>query len=332
MNLEIRINSPIFIIGVGRSGTTLLQSMLNAHRQISFPPETHFFRCYISNSIITKRFANKGLKSLKSIIVNDKNLLKLNLDLKEIINNLVDRNSFTLENFYKKLLSEYAKVKAKKIIGDKDPKNIENLRDIERFFPEASILHIIRDPRDVVLSRMEAEWSKNRNFLLHILAYREQLNMGRMEGKKLFKNRYYEVIYEDLIEKPEEELKKITKFLGIEYDNNMLNYSQRAEEIIIGEESEWKANCFKPVLSFNKNKWKSQLSKNKVCLIEKICREPFINLNYKESNYFNNISIFNKFIINLIAFPFPLLDFIYNVYHNLKDMFNEFYRRRIKKV
>ena len=153
-----------------------------------------------------------------------------------------------------------------------------------------------------------------------------------MEGKKLFKNRYYEVIYEDLIEKPEEELKKITKFLGIEYDENMLNYSQTAEEIIIGEEREWKANCFKPVLSFNKNKWKNKLSKNKVCLIEKICHEPFINLNYKESKYYNDINILSKFIINLIAFLFPLLDFIYNVYYNSKDIFNEFYRRKLKNT
>jgi len=75
----------IFIIGVGRSGTTLLQVMLNSHSKIAFLPETHFFRFYISNPKLRIYYLVKGYNWLKLKLLNDDNLLRLNLNLKEII-------------------------------------------------------------------------------------------------------------------------------------------------------------------------------------------------------------------------------------------------------
>ncbi|MFW6008409.1 MAG: sulfotransferase family protein, partial [archaeon] len=261
MYKSIKIDQPIFIIGVGRSGTTLLQSMLNAHSKIIFPPETHFFRNYIANPKVNKNLLNENLKWFKNKLFNDENLLKLDIDLENIFDLLMEQSNFSLINFYKRILMKYSENQNKTIIGDKDPKNIENLKEINKYFPQANILHIIRDPRDVLLSRMKAEWSKDRHYFLHIMAYREQLRFGRNWGPKLFQENYHELFYEELIENPRKELKKITNRLNINYDEKMLYFNKKADEIIKGEETKWKKNCFKPVMKSNKNKWKKNLSK-----------------------------------------------------------------------
>ena len=125
----MKIFKPIFIVGVGRSGTSMLQSMLNTHREITFPPETHFIRSYISEK--------NELENVKEELLSDPNLLKLRLPLKKIL----ERNT-KLETFYKELLKEYMISQGKKYVGDKDPKNIEYLQLIHNIFPQAIIIHI----------------------------------------------------------------------------------------------------------------------------------------------------------------------------------------------
>ena len=93
---------PIFIIGVGRSGTSLLQSMLNAHKDISFPPETHFIRYYL-----IKKY---NYDNVKNKLLEDENLKKLNLDLIELVN-----ASNSLRDFYVSLLKSYINRKNKRI-------------------------------------------------------------------------------------------------------------------------------------------------------------------------------------------------------------------------
>ena len=53
---------PIFIVGVGRSGTSLLQAMLNAHSKITFTPETHFIKSYLSKKFKLSECKNKIFK------------------------------------------------------------------------------------------------------------------------------------------------------------------------------------------------------------------------------------------------------------------------------
>ena len=78
---------------------------------------------------------------------------------------IVIEKSKNMIDVYRNITNFYLKNKNKEIIGDKDPKIIENIEVLNYFFPNSKIIHIIRDPRDVVLSRTKAKWSKN----IHIL-------------------------------------------------------------------------------------------------------------------------------------------------------------------
>lgn len=264
----MKVFKPIFIVGVGRSGTSMLQSMLNAHREITFPPETHFIRTYLSK--------NSEFNSVKEEILNDSDLLKLDLPLKEII-----ENNSNLDDFYKDLLQEYMYKQGKKHVGDKDPKNIEYMQLIRKVFPQAIIIHIYRDPRAVIASRMKAKWSKDRPLWQHILAYKTQLNYGCEQGNKLFEN-YIEIKYEKLLEETEEELKKLCKILDLKYDPNMIEFYKSSGDVVQGEEISWKQNCFNPVMLQNIDKWKNELSEAQIKDIEFVLEDEMKLLGYDQ--------------------------------------------------
>lgn len=266
---------PIFIVGVGRSGTSLLQGMLNSHKEISFPPETHFIRSYISR--------NKILEDVKEKLLNDKDLLKLNIPLE-----IVFSESTNLNNFYIKLLIRYMRKQNKKIVGDKDPKNIEYLKLIHSIFPNAIIIHIYRDPRAVIASRMKAKWSLDKPFWQHLLAYKSQLNYGRNIGKELFTN-YIEIKYENLVQDPVYELEYLCKSINLEFDNNMIEFYRSASDIVQGNELSWKNNLFNPLMKDNIDKWKKVLSKNQKTLIEYVLEKEMNLLGY------TNMEVANSF-------------------------------------
>ena len=295
----------IFIIGVGRSGTSLLQSILNSHSEISFLPETQFLRNYVfkKNILINESNYRQIIKQLE----NDSRFSRLN-----IYPELVIEKSENMIDVYKSITNLFLKNKNKKIVGDKDPKIIENIKSLNYFFPNSKIIHIIRDPRDVVLSRTKARWSKKYPYFIHSIIYYLQMTLGRkMLYKYYSKSNYYELKYEDLIRESDYELKKICNFLGVEYEKNILNYEDSSRELVSKDEFDWKKETFNPVDSKNFNKWKKEFNFFKILIIESICY-----YHIKENLYdFKNKLLPIKF---LLIFIFKPLLFVITYFYKIK--------------
>ncbi len=256
----------IFIVGVGRSGTTLLQSMLNAHPEICFTPETHFL----------KKFLVPALRRNKSVTVHiaeklkaDPGLARTGMDIERLVQEHMEQEASPgFASFFRQVLEAYGKAQNKSRVGDKDPLNIEYLPHIRKAFPEAYVIHIIRDPRDVMLSRLRSDWGRRRPLLAHICEYQAHLEKARREGEALFKECYLEVSYEDLVNDPEIILQKLCKGLGVAYDEQMLQYQEKARALVKEGEEQWKGNVFKPVQKGNVGKWKEGLKPHQVRTIE----------------------------------------------------------------
>lgn len=260
----------IFIVGVGRSGTSLLQCMLNAHKDIAFLPETHFVRRYLH--------LEKSSSNIFEDIKNDKDLRKSGLNISKLASDFL-----TIKEVYEGILKSYGKQKKKSFVGDKDPKNIEYLKTIAHHFPNSFVIHIYRDPRAVIASRKKAKWSEGRSLWADLLAYKAQLAYGRRLGKKTIKN-YYEIKYEDLVRKPKFIIEKLLNSLELEYDPNIETYYHAASEIIIGEEISWKKKCLEPVSRDSLERWRSELSIKDVAMIEYVLAPEMKTLGYKAEN------------------------------------------------
>lgn len=276
---------PIFVVGVGRSGTTLVQSMLNAHPEICFPPETAFFRRYVANGKANHIYANEGKQHLLSVLSSDSHLCRLAISVEQVVQELIcTTDNFAAANLYALLLKAYAKGQSKPRIGDKDPKCIEHLPALSHYFPDAYVIHVVRDPCDTIVSRSRAAWSRQRSFYHHLFVYNTQLRMGYRLGPSLFKERYITVVYEQLIQQPEETLRELCRGLEVCFDPATLSFSEAAKGIVAEDEMEWKREVLGPLLSNNFGKWKGVLSNWQVALVDSLCGDLMIQYNYPLSN------------------------------------------------
>lgn len=270
----------IAIVGVGRSGTSLLMSMLNAHADVVFPPEFHFINQHMA------RRPQATLREMADRLRTDPRFARLNMPVEDVIRPFRQNQvPYTLPALYQQILLQYGQQHNRRIIGDKAPKYVEYLPVIHQIFPEAKVIHLIRDPRDVYLSRKKAAWSASRPDFLQLLAYRAQYTLGRRLGPQLFGNNYLEVQYENLLMQPEATLQHLCHQLQIPYLAQMLNFSHSARQLVASDELAWKAETIGPLLTNNMNKWQDALTPSQTAQVEAACWPAFADGLYQPVHY-----------------------------------------------
>lgn len=290
--------------------------MLSAHPEISFPPETQFFRKYLGDKKKRVLLERQGLAKFVKILSADPEFGRSKLDAGKVF--LSDTTApdapFQLSAAYLRFLEAYAERESAHIVGDKDPRLLENLGVLGEYFPDAAVIHIIRDPRDVLVSKMKAKWSRKRPWWLHSLVYCAQLNLGRNLGKQYYPRRYMEIYYEDLITSPEKTLRTITQHVGVAFDDRMLDYSEAAKKLVSDEEMQWKKETIGPLLSNNKEKWRRELSPIQIQFTQTACKESFTKDGYVKACNFA-LSLPMKWAAITFAY---VLSRAFNVLYRLK--------------
>lgn len=265
----------LFLTGIGRSGTTLLQQMLHAHTQIDFKPETHYFKSYILPLLIGKHEDSRKYKLEASA---DSYLQRLKLEEASDLIGLNGSKRSVLKGFENVLCNSKLKFGA-----DKDTEYVRYFPHLKKAYPESFLINIIRDPRDVVLSRKKTPWGNKRSITFHAAEYVYYFKKNRAEGHELFGDKYIEVQFEHLIENPEKEIKTVLKRLGLSFEDSVLDYSNSSSSLIADDEKAWKGNADKPILKGNSNKWEAELDKDVVGLIESEIGSQMEELGYELS-------------------------------------------------
>lgn len=268
--------------------------MLASHSKIDFLPETGFIRRYWISKKISRSMRAGNIKKLISVINEDKRLSRLSVDLQTELTSLaLTCNHKRIElALYERICSHELRTE-RNFIGDKDPKLIEYQPFISRKLKNASIIHIIRDPRDVLLSKKKAIWSKHRHVWLHTLAWRvqQELSVKYVTDTNLH---YFELKYEDLISSPEKNLQALCKFLGLCYEPNMLSFSENNRQLVAPEEFDWKKEVLEPLNQTNMNKWKNGLANREIILIEMFCNHLMYKNGYKKGGNFSSLFVKDK--------------------------------------
>ena len=267
------INKWVFIGGAPRSGTSLLQAILNEHSQCVSPPESHILETFVyaATSQIEKKF--KDHKQLVEFIKKDKWIHRLAIDPEEIVKEL-HGNDDALELF-RLYMQHYAARVKKEIMIDGCPINIWFLKKLYIDFPGCYVLHIVRDPRDVVMSTMKAAYTKHFDFPPPQIA--KQFMESYLQSERfahLYGERYLKIYYEELVSDPEKVIKSVCSCLGIEFEKEMLEFHKSSQKVS-SEEEVWKENLSKPFLKDNFGKWKTVMTKENIIRVEYICKHFF---------------------------------------------------------
>lgn len=295
----------LLIVGVGRSGTSLLQSMLAAHPGIVMMPETSFIRRHLVRAL----WSGQSFDDLEKLS-DDAYLKRWKKDGALPDLKVRDFGEDRLVQVYQSAVRNYGERKGTgniAYVGDKDPKMIEVLPHLNSIISDYKIVHIIRDPRDVLLSKNKAAWSKGQPLLKKLVANAAQLRIAN--AFKRSNDNIIEVRYEDLLTNPEKVLTDICLFLEIKYDPEMLNFQEKAKELVSSEEMSWKKETMGPLLKTNFSKWREELSTEQCDLIEKCCGLAMKNGNYERNT--EKLSWYAKLKNGVYASIVSLLAIIY---------------------
>jgi hypothetical protein len=225
----------VFIVGCARSGTTLLERVVNAHPQIAVTPEMHWITDYFREG---RWLAPEGRVTPEQVasMVRHKRFRQFDFDPKEFEALLGPGEAVSYVAFLGRIFSLYKKNKGKPLVGNKTPAFVRRLSTLHGYWPEAKFVHLIRDGRDVCLSVLNwnhadrtagryLTWAQD-PVSTTALWWKRKVSLGRQGGQALGPDLYYEVHYEHLVARPDEECAKLCAFLGVPYDESMLRFHE----------------------------------------------------------------------------------------------------------
>jgi hypothetical protein len=217
-----------FVVGVPRSGTTLLRLMLDAHPEMAIPPETYFV-----NNVIRAAQEGAGSEAIRDLLVAHRRWDDIAIDAERLLERLGPDGEPTPGDAVRAIFTLYAEQHGKRRWGDKTPAYLTNIEEIGGALPEARFVHIIRDGRDVALSILampERDRPMRCPQSAGEVAGRWDKRIRRARRQAEHTGRYLEVRYEQLVVEPEATLRGVCEFVELDFRPAMLDYHRGASD------------------------------------------------------------------------------------------------------
>lgn len=261
---------PIFLVGVPRSGTTLLQRILDAHEDVAVAPETFFVRRFADRRKHYGRLGDpRHREKLLSDLLATPEFAEMGLDPAEFRRTVDALASPSLEyhEVFAAWLDAYRRRRGKRIVGEKTPNHLLAMRRLEDWFPNARFVHIVRDPRAVAESWRGVPWT-NGSLEADAEVWRRYLETSRREPP--LRAPCHVVRYESLIANPESETRRMCEAIGLSYSDTMLRFHEVGAEAVNVEREPWKAEALKPLSIAGADRWRERLDADEIARIEAV--------------------------------------------------------------
>jgi len=254
----------VFLLGCARSGTTLLERVVDAHPRIAITPELHWMTDRFRNG---KWMAPEGLVTAELVadLAGHKRFRQLGFSRQEFDGLLEAGEPVAHTTFLNRLFDLYSRKKGKSLVGNKTPAFVQRVTALHDLWPRARIVHLIRDGRDVCLSVLNwnhayksagrySTWSED-PVVTTALWWERKVRLGREAGQELRPGLYYEMRYEDLVSNPGETCARLCEFLGVPFDEAMLRFHEGRTRTEPGLDAK---NAWRPITPGLRN-WRTQM-------------------------------------------------------------------------
>ena len=231
-NIGYKSSKPIFIVGMPRSGTTLIEQIVASHSKVFGGGELLFFNDIIRDKIDSK---NKTLLEYLKNSLNEKDFFKIGKSYIDKIEDLSKKNKY---------------------LTNKLPGNFTNIGLIKLSLPNAKIIHCERNSIDTCFSCYKTFFSEGNPFSysLEELGYFYQLYEKQMNYyKKILGNEILNIKYEDVVENIEKETKKILNYLDLSFEKNCLEFYKNKRPVHTASV----VQARKPIYKSSVNYWKN---------------------------------------------------------------------------
>ena len=259
------LESPIFIVGAARSGTSLLSRLMNSHPRIAVPFESHIYSTFLPWLKYYGDLSKTGhMEKLLDDILSTE-MLRHWSPQPDRSATLASLRRDSLHGLVEALLSTWARAQNKERWGEKTPSHVMYWRELLEGFPEARFLHIVRDGRDVSLSWIDARFGP-KNIYYSAIQWKQYLSWVDELRAAVPAHQFLDIHYASLLANPEATLQRICTFLGesfhpamLEYHRDPAPYPTDARNVLALE---------KPIQRHNTGKWKGVLSHDEVRVFE----------------------------------------------------------------
>lgn len=273
-------NPRILVSAAMRSGSTLVSNILNAHKDILIVENFHFQRfIYQDGKKLTKNL-------LKYKVYEMRDRLQLRYNYKINAENVIDsvlKRGISYKNLYDELIKDQANINRVKIAGEDSALNWRFIKTFYNFYPNAKIIHLIRDPRSIFASWKKATYQKN-DYWGCIYNTIDCMNYALKYSKILNKKNYLALRFEDILLNPEFFAKKMCSFLNIQFTEDMIN-PKRWSKLFNNKNASlgWSSIEKKSMDGFYKNRvdaWKKILTDEEINTIQTFMSKNLIQWGY----------------------------------------------------
>lgn len=281
------MDSPIFIVGANRSGTTLLRLILNAHSRITIPEELNYFYSEMAGWPVEEWQSHTIDVGFIDYLL-DKScgpLQELGLDVDRLRRELHANAPLSLRTPYVAILEAWAALQGKPRWGEKTPANLFFADVLIEMFPDALFLHLVRDPRDGVASMQKVDFFSN-DAVFNALARRQAMTKGvDILEKNVPPEQRLTLRYEDLVTDPEPAIRAVCDFIGEAYEPGMHHFHETSQRYMKERAAtEFNVKATRPITDETVESWRKRLSMKQVAIVESICRDQIKQFGYPKSD------------------------------------------------
>jgi hypothetical protein len=266
---------PVIVLGVGRSGTTLLRVMLDRSSELAIPYETFFVP-----QLAHRHGGHPNLGSFLDDLGRLRTLYDWGIKPDDVRPRL--REGMTTSEAIAAIFETYAERQGKPRWGDKTPLYMQQLPLLARLFADAIWVHLVRDGRDAALSFLELPesfagktWAQPRTVAQFAARWRTEILAARRLGRNAG-GRYLELRYEDLVAEPERRLRRICEHASLAWEPGMLDHTRPSDTAHMPEHR----NLAQPPTPGLRD-WRSQMSREDALAFEQVGGDILQNFGYE---------------------------------------------------
>jgi hypothetical protein len=285
------MNKIVIIGGMYRSGTTLAETIIGSHPDISVPPRDFpFFEFYKKGTNLQQVYEGIEKRGFWRRLKEE-----VNRKTKFPINDIPDFSRFfcnSPQEAYIKTMNGYAELISKKIPGIKCPQNEFHFEILKEWFSgyDLRFIHLYRNPFDMVASYLNSSYYSEQlkrnpeNIGIHARNWYRSVSLGLARMIQI-PHEYYLLKYEDLTDNPKDTAEKLCDFLGVDFDEKrMLN----AEDFLYyGSNTSFENQSRSDESHFIQmpKSRKKYLNDSQIQVIGSICGELAIEIGYKDADF-----------------------------------------------
>lgn len=286
MTITSKKQDPFFILGNPRSGTSLLRLMLNSHPEIVVPPECGFLLWLSDKYAYQSSYDEHTYSNFVDDLFKTKKIETWGIQKEKLLGKIKAAQPKDYTSMTSIVYSHYAMEKEKKprLHGDKNNYYISEIDKIEKLFPQAKLIYIVRDGRDVAASYLKIKNSQISSQYKPTLPQSIE-NIASDWSKSTLKAQTMQkqpntcvILYEHLVRDPERTLSTICTHLNVDYSDSMLQFYNNNDEPV--DFLQWKAKTKHPVDTSSLGSYKRELSQKQILSFEQHAHDALKAFNY----------------------------------------------------